>query len=354
MINVGFWSFYEEGCYNNLRFTNPDVGPQENCSRKYNDLYIIGKRMGVNFITLDLISDFDKTNGFLFADFPRMKNKLVQKAFSSGKPLFLILEEAEVIYPVNWKLDNHRFFDKIFTWNDILVDNVKYFKFNVHYIETKQINKDLNRKEKLCTLIASNKSSSHPLQLYSKRREIIRWFEKNHPDDFDLYGREWDMYPFPADRKWIGRLNSRKLRFLRKFFKQYYPSWRGEIDRKKSVLGKYKFVIAFDNARDIPGYILEKIFDFTAGIVPVYWGANNVTDHIPDNCFIDKRKFDNYEDLYNFMKVMSDEKYLGYLENIEKFLNSEKSYQFSSEYFADTVIGEVKKTIQQKNHSRNR
>ena len=48
------------------------------------------------------------------------------------------------------------------------------------------------------------------------------------------------------------------------------------------------FAICYENARDIPGYITEKIFDcFFAGCVPIYWGgAPNVTDHIPANTFI--------------------------------------------------------------------
>jgi hypothetical protein len=61
-------------------------------------------------------------------------------------------------------------------------------------------------------------------------------------------------------------------------------------------LEKYKFSICYENARDTPGYITEKIFDcFFAGCVPIYWGANNITDHIPKECFIDKRDFEDYK-----------------------------------------------------------
>ena len=35
-------------------------------------------------------------------------------------------------------------------------------------------------------------------------------------------------------------------------------------------------------AREIPGYITEKIFDcFLARSVPVYWGPGNIADHVP-------------------------------------------------------------------------
>ncbi len=346
MTNVGFWSVYESLCYNNLYLTVPDFGTNENSAKKYNDLYEIGQNRGVNFITLDLVDDFSKIDCFLFSDFPRMKNKLVKKTFASGKPMFLILEECEVVYPKNWDLDNHRFFEKIFTWHDGFVDNRKYFKFNVYFLETKKINKDLSKKEKLCTLIASNKTAIHPLELYSKRREAIRWFEKNHPENFDLYGYDWDLRSFPLNKKWWSKLNSNKLKFLRRLLAPKYPSWKGSIKRKKPILEKYKFAICYDNARDIPGYILEKIFDcFLAGTVPVYWGANNVTDHIPVQCFIDKRNFDDYENLYKFMESINDRQYLAYLNSIEDFLNSERAHQFSSEYFASTIIREIEKTV---------
>ncbi|WP_226896450.1 glycosyltransferase family 10 domain-containing protein [Poseidonibacter ostreae] len=61
----------------------------------------------------------------------------------------------------------------------------------------------------------------------------------------------------------------------------------------------------------MPGYITEKIFDsFFAGCVPVYLGADNITEHIPKECFIDKREFDTYEKLYKYLKNMSDEEYV--------------------------------------------
>lgn len=38
------------------------------------------------------------------------------------------------------------------------------------------------------------------------------------------------------------------------------------------------------------GYITEKIFDcFFPGVIPIYWGAENVTDYIPQDTFIDRR-----------------------------------------------------------------
>ena len=36
----------------------------------------------------------------------------------------------------------------------------------------------------------------------------------------------------------------------------------------------------------VKGYITEKIFDsFFAGVVPIYWGAENITDYVPKSLY---------------------------------------------------------------------
>ena len=129
---------------------------------------------------------------------------------------------------------------------------------------------------------------------------------------------------------------------IRKLCTRKFPSYRGTVETKHDVLKKYKFSICYENARDVPGWITEKIFDcFLAGCVPVYWGPNNVTHHIPERCFIDKRNFDTYERLYEYMAKMTDEKYCDYLAAIESFLQSSKAYPFSIDYFIKTLTREI-------------
>jgi len=167
--------------------------------------------------------------------------------------------------------------------------------------------------------------------------KTIRWFEENHPEDFDLYGIGWDKYYFKG---MLSRLN--RFDALRKILKPRYPSYKGRIESKKEVYKKYKFAICYENARDIPGYITEKIFDcFFAGCVPIYWGAPNITDHIPADTFIEKRNFKTYEELYNYLKNMSDKEYINYLDAIKNFIKSDKIYPFSAECFAETLINEI-------------
>ena len=163
--------------------------------------------------------------------------------------------------------------------------------------------------------------------------------ETKHIDEFDLYGFGWNLRTFTGIRpiRFLNRFN-----FLRKIFIQKHPSYKGKVEKKQDTLSKYKFCFCFENSVDIPGYISEKIWDcFFAGVVPIYLGAPNVLNYIPDNTFIDYRKFNSYDDLYLFLKNISEKEYNQYIENIEKFLLSKQASIFSAEYFADKIIKEI-------------
>ena len=337
MKKIGIWNFYENLNHNNYILHQKNSGIGDDLLLPFNHLYRSGHKQEINFQTLDM-GNFDDFKEFIFFDFPRLDNKLVQKAFISNKSKYLVILENEVIKKDNWDKDNHKYFEKIFTWNDDLVDNKKYFKINYSYQFPATINKDLSIKNKLCTLIASNKKVNHPLELYTERFRAIKWFENNHPNEFDLHGFGWDQYV--SNNKYINFfLNKLRLSGL---IKKNLLTYKGKIESKKTVLIKYKFAICYENALNIPGYITEKIFDcFFSGCVPIYLGPKNIFEHIPHNCFIDKRNFKSYENLYEFIKNMSDQKYLSYLANIEKFLNSDKALQFSCEYFSNTLISNL-------------
>jgi hypothetical protein len=251
---------------------------------------------------------------------------------------YLLLIECSLIRPDNWDLTRHRGYDKIFTWNDALVDDKKYFKLNIPCNLERVSFAESDKREKLCALIAGNKyARRNPIELYSRRIEAIRWFEKHHPDDFDLYGIGWDS-PLTTRKVAKAFLYGRpSYVFDRKF-----PSYRGPVGRKLEILRKYKFSICYENARDIPGYITEKIIDcFTAGCVPVYWGAPNIGDHVPTSAFVDFKNFKSYEELYRYLTGMPDREYRGYLESIEGFLNGAQARRFGIEAYVDQIAGRI-------------
>ncbi|WP_019556951.1 glycosyltransferase family 10 domain-containing protein [Thiomicrorhabdus arctica] len=323
-------SFYTDNRLFNL---DDPIANRDNCLFPF---YLLQKQLLENGYELST-SDLNLPSNselVLYNEMPR-----VLPAPSEKQKSFLMLFESELIRPDNWIVENHKAFNTVFTWHDDLVGTNNYSKINFSFDIIKGVSKDLSKKKKLCTLIAGNKKVSHPLELYSKRIEVIRWFEKHHPENFDLYGVGWDRHRFSGP-KIIRALN--RVTFLTKLFAPKYPSYKGRVDVKKTTLEKYKFAICYENARDIPGYITEKIFDcLFAGCIPVYWGASNISDYIPDNCYVDMRNFNSYEELYLYLIEMNDEDYSFRLNEIELFLNSGKIQDFSAETFAQTVVNKT-------------
>lgn len=333
MIKATFFTspFY----LNNRQFDISDkVSNRDDCLYGF---YLLKKRLeekGIDLSTHD-INLPSKSRFIIYNEMPKIKD------ISTDKSNYLLIFESEVVRPDNWSMENHKFFRKIFTWNDEFVDGKKYIKYYWPNKILEKLDFDLNKKNKLCTMIIAHKFKSHPLELYTGRVKAIRWFEQNHPEDFDLYGVGWDKYYFKGA---LSRLN--RFKFLTKLLKPKYPSYKGLIKSKKEIYEKYKFAICYENARDISGYITEKMFDcFFAGCVPVYWGAPNVTDYIPVDTFIDRRDFKTYDELYKYLKNMPDEEYLDYLDAIKIFIKSDKIYPFSAEYFADTLINEILRDV---------
>ncbi|MEI8672064.1 glycosyltransferase family 10 [Vibrio sp. SA48] len=257
---------------------------------------------------------------------------------------YLILLESEVINPFGWDKLIHEKFDRVYTWNDSLVDNIKYFKINFSHKfpeSRKWYRSQLISFEnkKLCTLISGNKIVKHKYELYSERIKTIRWFEEHAIDDFDLYGIGWDKYI--SENRYTRFLVSRMGKFGKLFFTGF-SSYKGMVDSKFDTLSNYKFSICYENAQMIPGYITEKIFDcFFAGCVPVYWGASNIIDHIPKDCFIDRRLFDSHDALYRYLTAMTVQDYLAIQKNIENYLFSESADPYRAETFANTITEHI-------------
>ena len=89
--------------------------------------------------------------------------------------------------------------------------------------------------------------------------------------------------------------------------------------------------------KGLRGYITNQIFDaFISGSVPVYYGAKNIDKYIPKGCYILRADFANNRDLYNHLKNIPFYEYENYLQNIRKFLVSNKIYPFTMDHFIKT------------------
>jgi len=337
MTNLGFYNYYP--VYNNNRMFDPAIqAPMgDDLLYPFHHLAEVAREQGVSVSTIDT-GPLDTYDAIIFLDFPGRHNRYFKRLTGMNhKNLYLLLFENETIKQDNWEKENYQHFKKVFTWRDDIVDNKKIFKFFLPNKIPDSIYFDIRGKKNFCCLIAGNKKNHHPLELYSERIQAIRWFEENRPALFDLYGKGWNL-TLP---RYLSPFKP-VLRLVYQVFFPRYPSYRGEITSKREILKQYRFSICYENARDIPGYITEKIFDcFFAGCVPVYLGAPNVTDYIPESCFIDKRKFPDYSELFSYLNTMPEDKYLDYVHAIEEFIKSEKIIPFGADYFADIILNEL-------------
>lgn len=260
---------------------------------------------------------------------------------------YLLMFETKYVKKENDDPAEWSKYKKIFTWNESLVDGDRFVNLNLpNPIHIHPVDGFLTR-DRFCCLISGNKTllTREERSLYPERVNAIRWFESHAPQDFDLYGVDWDV---PEAHSGIaGKFDRRFWRMLSHFITlQPFPSYRGRLDHKRDALKKTRFAICYENVRDLPGYITEKIFDcFFAGCVPVYWGANNVTDHVPKDCFIDRRNFGNTEEVYRFLKNITEQDFMRYQQRIVDFLQSEAAYPFSSECFAETIVNTIVQDI---------
>jgi len=337
-LNILFHNCYQGLNDNNQLFESRNAAIGDDLLRPFQVLKDLAEKRGLCVGTRSVISP-DRADVIVFVDLPDTTRPDVRELLDSGKPLYLLIFESILIKPLDRAGDLLNRFRKIFTYDDSLVDGVKFIKINYSFDLPREIVVDSRREKKLCTMIAGNKLIRHPQELYSSRIEAIRWFENNHPEDFDLYGVGWKDHFF-NNRSPLRVLN--RFPLLRRALAASYPSYRGTVERKRPILDGYKFAICYENVRDVPGYITEKIFDcLFAGCIPIYRGASNITAHIPADCFIDFRDYNTYEELYRYISTVGADRHRTYIECINSFLSSNQALSFSNDVFGNTVIEEI-------------
>jgi hypothetical protein len=323
-IRVAVTGLYEEALHGGKIFKNPEAPIGAELHRPWCELFRHGACHGIDYLTVDQFDSSDTIDAAIFIDRPRSSNHFADSLLQLRIPKYLVIYECEVIRAENWDLAYHAHFDRIFTWNDNLIDNIRYFKLTFSLETTPRFDfnvlKSAFEQRRLITMIAGGKFTKHPNELYSARINAINWYEKNAPDAFDLHGPGW-----PGG---------------------VLKTWRGAVSDKLGTLAKYRFCICFENASGYAGYITEKLLDcLVAGVVPVYLGAPNVTDWVPSTCFIDYRTFKDFEQLHAFLSGMSAPEHGSYLDAISLFLSSESSYPFSIDRFVTSLSSHLARDV---------
>ena len=351
MLNASIygWESGRDDLFNPLSPRNRD-----NCLEPMRVLQQTALARGIKFHTADVTKALGLTSAFNLY----IESITIDKN-SSGKNGLLLLETSLTV-PQNGDLNYLNQFDEIFTWDlgllgrkeGTLLANVLDFPVLTEIRVPNPIPSEFWSQSNclgfydrplFCCLIASNRHANtfDERELYSERVNAIRWFEKNTINQFFLYGNGWKV---PKKRLGgMGKLIYR-LQKITPFLtgNSVFPSYQGPATTKYEVLSQSRFCICYENARDIPGYLTEKIFDcLFAGCIPIYFGEPNIEHWVPKDCFIDFRRFFSYESLYEYLTKMSDEVFIN-MQNVGRnFIFSNKFKAHSSQSFATTIANRI-------------
>lgn len=278
------------------------------------------EKKGGKLQTVDMYNDLREVDCFLIT---ALNYVWIDRILSLnlGNRMIYCSGEPAVVKPENSKEGYQRLlkiFPNIMTWNDDLIDNVRIFKKNLPYYFSKEFGNVAFAEKKLLTNISGNKKSSHKDELYSEREAIITYFENHYAGEFDLYGTGWK--------------------------KKEHPSYQGVVDDKFEIYHHYKFALSLENCKNVRGYITEKMMDcFVAGIVPIYQGALDIKEYVPQECFIDYTQFKSIDELAQYLRTMREDEYNRYVDNIERFLQKHDERPFSEEVQCNYIYAVMEK-----------
>ena len=281
-------------------------------------------------------------------EFRRRRNALKARAS-------LVTIDAAVVNQYEHTERALRLFDRVLTWDPARIDNRKFFHYHLpeSFFRKDPFRIPFRGKKFLC-MINGNKLSLFPTELYSERKRAARFFERT-PEGIDVYGAGWDRRPaiwpiaLHATYRWRYLVKSLLTLDLRPYANLFghilnrprllRKTVKGRIEESSvAVYARYKFAICFENARDIPGYATEKLFNcLNARCVPVYWGDSEILRHVPKGCYIDLREFDNCSDLYAFLKAVDGKRYARYMKEINAFLRTAEKGPYGIPAFVHAV-----------------
>lgn len=164
-------------------------------------------------------------------------------------------------------------------------------------------------------------------QLHDRRLELIEHF--GSLEKIDLFGSNWkNLTILPAH--WRNRLE--------KIISRLDPQ---KCEDKQALISNYKFSVCLENLV-YPGYVTEKMIDcLYAGVIPLYQGAPDIADFVPEECFIDLRKYKNLDDLSEELSHFSEARAEKMLLAGAKFLRTAKGHKFSYEGFAEEILSQI-------------
>ncbi len=286
----------------------PDINQRR---RPFRQMRSVLNRLGYTVRETQTLTDIEEPHAI--AVFDVRPEEVERLAAYPRDILSLVLWKDPISAPLNFDVQYHQPFGRIYTWRNDLVDNVRYFKLYFPFLRPMIDDVVPFESRRLCTLIASNRYSDHPDELYSEERKVAEYFAETEPYSFDLFG--WGWSPFVD------------------------PNYRGVLLKRVDRLRRYRFSFCYETVKGWNGLVTGKIFDsFEAGCVPVYWGAPDIAESIPSDCFIARDEFGSEAELHAFLRDMREDAHQGYLERIRAFLSSARAVPYSAEHLVRTFV----------------
>jgi glycosyltransferase involved in cell wall biosynthesis len=299
----------------NLFGTPGPLPNSEHSCRPFRQLRSVLNRLGFTVRETQTLSDLEDPHTIVVFDV--RPDELERLGRYPKNVATLVMWKDPISAPCNFEVKYHQPFQRIYTWCDDLVDNIRYFKLHFPFLRPMTNELVPFEERRLCVLNATSRHSDHCDELHTEERKVADFFAQLNPvesDSFDLFGEGWD----PG----------------------VHRNYRGISPTQANGLGRYLFSFCYEAVRRWNGLVTGKLFDsFAAGCVPIYWGAPNIASSIPAGCFIAREAFSSEAELYAFLKDMPAEVHDGYLRRIRAFLSSEQAIPYSAEHFIRTFVG---------------
>ncbi len=311
---------------------------RDNCLYQYIELKKKLASIHIDISTQD-INKVENSDLIIFMNAPSEQSKLYKKSLALKKKIILIENEHFDIHKENRNIKKLKGISKVFSYRDFLYDN----GINLNYsFDFSKSSSSFENEDKLILscMISNNKSYDIQNELYTERKKVIKWFNKNKQDDFILYGGDWDKIVLKSNH-FINKIINR-LKITRPKLKVY----KGICKDKSEVLRNSMFSFCFENSIS-KGWITEKLFDVMINrCVPIYFGPPEIKKHVPDNTYINYEDFNSLDDLYNFLKLMDKKAYQKYISNIDFFLKKiNDDFPFHIDYHNKVLLDFIKKEI---------
>lgn len=182
-----------------------------------------------------------------------------------------------------------------------------------------------DRDHRIVVINGSHKPQSFRAEQYSTRIEAMVALAP--AGVVDLYGRGWERW-WSREALWLPYWRNRRT---------LMSIYKGACVSKFEVLKHYKFCLCFENMA-MKGYITEKLFDcLYAGTIPLYLGAPDIERYVPEDVYIDCRKYQTWTEMWAHVRKLPESRINDMREAGRQFLASE-----SARPFIDSLVNLVR------------